>query len=308
VNIPNDRIGAPQGILFMKLGDYVTNHQKPPTFDEVIGRVSEISTLPSIAMQVMKVANDPDSGVIDMKSAIEMDPALSARVLRCVNASAYGLREKVSNVQRAISFLGMQQIRNLALTASVAGLFTQEESIGSYHRRDLWRHMVAVGISARLIAMRQSMPDFEDAFVAGLLHDIGIVLEDQYAHEQFRKVIHDLDDSTTLVEAERNRLGFDHARLGAKVAENWRFSETVNAAIGYHHNSVDYRGKEIMIVRCVEVANLICTLKGCSSVGRKLIRVSQAALSALSLTREHLSVLVHDVGGELAKNAALFNI
>ena len=151
----------------MKLQDYVAENQNPPTLDEVIGRVSEISTLPHIAMKVMEVANDPDSSVIDMKSAIEMDPSLHARVLRCVNSSAYGLREKVSSVQRAISFLGMRQIRNLALTASVAELFAEEEAIGSYQRRGLWRHMVAVGIGARLIAMRQRMPDFEDAFVAG---------------------------------------------------------------------------------------------------------------------------------------------
>jgi putative nucleotidyltransferase with HDIG domain len=298
----------------MKLEDYVAENQKPPTLDEVLGRVGEISSLPHVALKVMEVANAPDSSVIDMKSAIEMDPSLSARVLRCVNSSAYGLREKVSNVQRAISFLGMRQIRNLALTASVAELFAREETIGSYQRRGLWRHLVAVGICARLIAMRQRMPAFEDAFAAGLLHDIGIVLEDQYAHAQFRCVIQDIGDhgyvvpGKTLLDAERKRLGFDHAQLGAKLAEGWRFSERVTAAIGYHHNSTGYHGKEIMIVCCVEVANLICTLKGYSSVGRKLVSVSQPALSALSLTREHLSVLAQDLDGELAKNAALFDL
>ena len=156
--------------------------------------------------------------------------------------------------------------------------------------------------------MRQRMSGFEDAFAAGLLHDIGIVLEDQYAHALFRLVIQDLDDRKTLVAAERKRLGFDHAQLGAKVAESWRFSERVTAAIGHHHDSTHYRGKEIMVVRCVEVANLICTLKGHSSVGRKLVSVSQPALSALSLTREHLLVLAQDVDEELAKNAALFDL
>ena len=225
-----------------------------------------------------------------------------------MNSSAYGLREKVSNVQRAIGFLGMRQIRNLALTASVAGLFAGEETIGSYRRRGLWRHMVAVGICARLIAMRQRMPGFEDVFAAGLLHDIGIVLEDQYAHEHFRKIVLDLDDRTTLAAAERNRLGFDHAQLGAKLAENWRFPERVAAAIGYHHDSSDYGGKEIAVVHCVEVADAICTLKGYSSVGQKLVSVSPPALSALSLTREHLSVLSQDTDEELARNAALFDL
>jgi putative nucleotidyltransferase with HDIG domain len=292
----------------MKLEDYIASNRKPPSLDEVVGRINDISTLPHIAMKVMEVANDPDSSVLDMKKAIEADPALGARVLRCVNSSAYGLREKVTSLQRAISFIGMKQVRSLALTASVSELFAKDDAIGSYLRRGLWQHLVAVGICARLIAMRQGMADFEDAFVAGLLHDIGIALEDQYVHEHFRNAIQDLRDNTTLIEAERNCLGFDHARLGAKVAESWRFSERVKAAIGYHHNSVSYRGEAIMIVRCVEVANLICTLKGHTSVGRKLITVSQPALNGLSLSREHLAVLSRDLDEELAKNAALFDM
>lgn len=292
----------------MKLENSVTSNPKPLALDDVVKQVSEISTLPHIAMKAMEVANDPESSVIDMKNVIEMDPALSARVLRCVNSSAYAPREKISNVQRAISYLGLRQIRNLALTASVADLFASDEAIGSYRRRSLWQHLVAVGVCSRLLAMRQKMPDFEDAFIAGLLHDIGIVLEDQYLHEHFRRVIDGLDEGMTLVEAERKQLGFDHAALGARIAESWRFSERVKAAIGYHHASDDYRGEEVLIVRCVEVANLICTVKGYSSVGRKVVQACQSALSALSLTREHVLVLDSDLDEELAKNAALFDL
>ncbi len=130
----------------MKVEDCVAGNREPATLDEVLARVNEISTLPHVAMKVMEVANDPDSSVIDMKIAIEKDPPLSARVLRCANSSAYGLREKVSSVQRAIGLLGLRQIRNLALTVGVADLFAREETFGSYRRRGLWRHMVAVGI------------------------------------------------------------------------------------------------------------------------------------------------------------------
>ena len=103
-----------------------------------------------------------------------------------MNSSAFGLREKVSNVQRAISYLGLRQISNLALTACVADLFAREETIGSVPASRVVAAPGGRGVCARLIAMRQRMPAFEDAFVAGLLHDIGIVLEDQYAHEHFR--------------------------------------------------------------------------------------------------------------------------
>lgn len=292
----------------MKLQDYILANRPPPTLDELVGRVREISTIPHVAMKVMQVANDPGSSVADMKSVIEMDAALSARILRCVNSSAYGLREKASSLHRAIAYIGLRQIRSLALTASVAELFANDEAIGPYHRRGLWKHLVAVGICARLIAMRRGVEDFEDAFVAGLLHDIGIILEDQYVHEHFRRVLEKLDDKTTLVEMERKQLGFDHARLGAKIAESWRFSERIKAAIGFHHMSANYRGEELKVVRCVEVANLICTVKGYSSVGRKLVAVPVAALAALSLSRDDLLVLAQDLEEEFSKNAALFDL
>lgn len=292
----------------MQLQDYVAENQKPPSIDDMVRKISEISTLPQVAMKVMEVANDPDSSAVDLKEVIESDAALGARILRCVNSSAYATRERVTNLQQAISYLGLRQIRSLALTASVAEMFAKEETIGAYHRRNLWNHLVAVGICSRLIAMRQKVSDFEDAFAAGLLHDIGIVLEDQYMHVPFCRMIQSLGESSILSEAEREHLGFDHARLGAKVAELWRFPETVKAAIGYHHMSVNYRGPDLTIVRCVEVANLICTVKGYPSVGLKLIKASQPALNGLSLTKEHIIVLAHDLDEELAKHAELFEL
>ena len=95
----------------------------------------------------MEVANDPESSVAEMREVIETDPAF-ARILRCVNSSAYALREKVSDLNRAISFVGMKQIRSLALTASVSELFAKDEAIGSYRRCALWQHLVAVGVCA----------------------------------------------------------------------------------------------------------------------------------------------------------------
>ena len=85
-----------------------------------------------------------------------------------------------------------------------------------------------------------------------------------------------LDESKTLTDNERAVLSFDHTTLGEKVAESWGFPEAVRAAIRYHHASINYRGEDIDTVRCVEVANLICTLKGISSVGAKLVRVVAA--------------------------------
>jgi len=278
------------------------------TLDQVVQRIDEISSLPHVAMKVMEVANDPDSGAADLKEAMECDPALCARVLRCVNSSAYAVRGKITNLQHAIAYLGLKQVRNLALTAAVSELFKGNEKIVTYRRSDLWRHLVAVGICARMIALRLGFRNFEDMFLAGLLHDLGIVLEDQHAHLGFRKAISSLEEGKTLTAVEQEHLGFDHTELGEKIAAQWRFPEPVCAAARYHHVSVNYRGEHVDVVRCVEVSNLICTAKGMASVGMKLVAFSRAAFEGLSLKRDDVLVLAESLDEELEKSAGLFEI
>jgi HD-like signal output (HDOD) protein len=287
---------------------YSNANSSKPSLESVAKRVQEISTLPHIALRVMQVASDSHSGAADLKCVMENDASMSARVLRCVNSAAYALRSKITNLQQAIAYVGLKQIRNLAMTATVSELFKKEETIGTYRRRGLWRHLVSVGICARLLAMRRKIEAFEDAFLAGLLHDVGIILEDQQVHDRFSRAIRALADQQSLIEAERAQLGFDHTLLGEKLAEEWRFPEPVKSAIRFHHTSVLYRGPSIDIVRCVDVANLICTLKGISSVGVKAVNVCGPALAGLSLTTDDLAVLSEDLDEELRKNESLFSL
>ena len=279
-----------------------------PALGRVARQIEEISTLPQVALRVTEVANDPNSEAADLKRVMESDAALSARVLRYVNSSAYALRVKITNLQHAIAYLGTKLIRNLAMTAGVSELFRENGTIGPYCRSELWRHLVSVGVCSRMIAKRLGLADFEDMFLAGLLHDIGIILEDQYLHDGFSQVVHSLQEDRTLADTERSHLGFDHSALGGQVGQLWGFPEAVRAAIRYHHMSVNYRGDHIDTVRCVEVANLICTLKGITSVGLKLVKFSRPAMAGLSLTRDDLASLVEELDQELKSNAALLEM
>jgi putative nucleotidyltransferase with HDIG domain len=225
-----------------------------------------------------------------------------------VNSAAYGVRATVTNLQQAISYLGFNQMRNLALTASVSPLFKKDERCGTYRRSMLWRHLVSVGIAARLVARRCRLPNFEDAFLAGLLHDIGIVFEDQHTHEQFRRLIGDLREGTTLLEVERTHLGFDHCMLGAAVADAWHFPAPVRAAIRFHHASHGYREDDSAIVRCVEIANVICTLKGITSVGKRLVKPPLETFQAMGFQKEDIFILATDLDQEFALSESLFEL
>jgi HD-like signal output (HDOD) protein len=278
------------------------------TVQQVIRRIQEVSSLPQVAMRVMQVVNDPSAGAGELKKVMECDPALCIRVLRCVNSSAYATRVKITNLQQAIAYLGVRQIRNLAMTAGVKSLFKEQGGCGPYNRTSLWRHLVAVGICARMIAMRQRVSTFEDAFLAGLLHDVGIVLEDQHAHDAFASMVGSLAEGTTLRDAERCHLGFDHTTLAATVTKNWSFPDTVTDVVRFHHGSAGYQGPHVQVVRFVEVANFICSVKGISSVGINLVQFPRDAVAGLSLTKEDVVVLATDLDREMSANESLFQL
>ncbi|MFZ5828679.1 MAG: HDOD domain-containing protein [Planctomycetota bacterium] len=277
----------------------------PSRSEEVVERISEICTIPRAALHVMRVAENPRASASELKAAVEADPVLAVRVMRLVNSSALGLRLPVHNLQQAIAYLGVKQIRNLAMTASLSRLFHDEEIIDGYCRSELWRHMVGVGLCSRIVALHCSHENYEDAFLAGLLHDIGLILEDQYFHEPFREIIRSMARAESLIEAEQKVLGFDHCALGACLAEKWGLAEPLVDAIRYHHNADDYDGHSRPIVYCVTMANLLCTLQGLSSVGRKMIPLSRVALEGLGLSRSDILLLVEDLQLEMQSNSAL---
>lgn len=278
------------------------------TVDDVAGRIQEISTLPSVALRVMEIAGDPHAGAGDLKAVVEADPALCVRMLRCVNSAAYSLRREVSDVGQAIAFLGFSRIRDLAVTATVSELFRSSEAVNTYDRGGLWRHLAATGICARMIAVRTRIQGFEDAFLSGLLHDVGIILLDQNCHDRFKQIILSLNSETMLSDVERKFLGWDHAELGARVAEDWRLPKTTISSIRHHHAPQNAPDPNDAIVHAVALANLVVTLKGHSSVGMNLIGLSESSLDALKLAKSDLKVFAEDLDRELELNRQLFDI
>lgn len=281
---------------------------RPPSLAALCGRIKEISTLPHIAVRVMEVANNPDSGARELKEVLEADAALSARVLRCVNSSVYALRTKVTNLQQAVSYLGVKQIRNLAMTASVSSLFSSDAKTGPYDRKHLWRHFVSVGVCARMIAMRLQLRHFEDVFLAGLLHDAGIILEDQYAHAPFTRMVQSLAPGQTLPECERRHLGFDHCLLGEEVAKQWKMPCGVIDSIRHHHNCKAYRGQYGDTVRCVMLANYVCSAKGCAALHLHLVEFPRDVILDLGFAGEDLLVIAEDLDRELNSKSELFQL
>lgn len=262
----------------------------------LFARISEISSLPAVAAQIIQLANDPNTRADDLLDAIRRDPALAMKVMRTVNSSYYALDQKVADLKQGITLLGFNEIRNLALTAYVAPLFCRSEKHGEYTRDGLWNHMVAVGMVSRHIAgFVKSVPP-QEAYLAGLLHDFGLVLIDQHLHRPFCRIIDLLTEEDRLCDLELQLLGFDHAALGQFVTQEWHLPEHLSVSIGSHHAPEEYSGPHRDIVYVVALANFFCHLKGVTSLGVRNVETPSPDLFAkLGIHKQEVAAIIDRV-------------
>ncbi|NQU20514.1 MAG: HDOD domain-containing protein [Candidatus Nealsonbacteria bacterium] len=255
----NPTLGNPQQLL--------PDHAPQKLVERLFTRISEVSTLPQLATKIVALVDDPTTGAEDVLVAVRADPALAMRLMRTVNSSYYGLEQQIGDLRQAITLLGFKEVRNLALTSYVSALFREPKGYGPYSRRGLWEHLVSAGMVAREVARTCGRVPPEEAYLAGLLHDVGHLLIDQYVHHRFRGIIDSLREETLICSLERERLGFDHAMLGEFVSTRWDLPPHLTAAVGHHHEPDLYTGDHHDMVLIVAVANFFCHLKKLPSLG-----------------------------------------
>jgi len=205
---------------------------------QIIDRVSELSTLPEVTQKVLSLTEDPSSSARDLNEVLKHDIALSAKLLRVVNSAFYGLPGRVADLDRAIVLLGFQAVRNLSIAATMATLFRKQGTeIRGFSAQHLWRHCVATAVGARAIVDTIGLRSLrEEAFLAGIVHDIGVLVEYQYATKQFAIVMDEIGDGKmTLVEAESAVLELTHQDIGRALAERWKFPKNMQMVTGHHH-------------------------------------------------------------------------
>ena len=173
---------------------------------------------------------------------IANDPALSARILKVVNSAFYGLPRQIGSINRAISLLGLNAVKNLAVAASLAKLFKGGSMGPRFDAKDLWTHSVAVAAVSKLIATNLKMSFADEAFLAGLLHDIGVIVELQSERDKLASIVQKIELSkdgvptTDFLAVERSVLGCDHGVYGAALCEAWKFPKSFTRVCGHHHD------------------------------------------------------------------------
>src|SRR5262245_38889057 len=191
---------------------------------QALKKITTIATLPEITARIIKTVEDPRSSAAQLHQLVSHDPALVTRVLKVVNSSFYGLPGQIASIERAIVLLGLNAIKNIAVAASLGQMFRGGKLCDGFTAKDLWKHCVAVSVTARELARQMKLHNADEAFLAGMIHDVGLLVSLQTSPEQLARVCEIArGDSRSFCEIEREIMGVDHQQLGAGLAEVWKF-------------------------------------------------------------------------------------
>ncbi|MEI6513147.1 MAG: HDOD domain-containing protein [bacterium] len=201
-------------------------------------RIREVAALPQVVFQIIQLTDNMATSARDIERVVSVDPGLSTRILTLANSSYYALPRKVTSIREAVVFLGFRAIRQLAMTVGCFELFVGKSDRSSLWHRERWRHALSVANYSRSLGavVRDCLPD--EAYAAGLLHDIGKSLLCRYGGTDYLKVEDLIKTGVPTLEAEITIYGCDHAILGREVAAQWHFPKSLADAIGTHHEFI----------------------------------------------------------------------
>ena len=234
--------------------------EKIKLLDRYRPKISELPTLPSSLVKLMRLVNRDDFEVKKIVEVISADQALTARILKIINSAFYGLRNRVSEIKTALTLLGQRRIASIIYTCSIIYVFRSKSEIINLEL--LWKHGFACALISEKISSLLGLRDPETAYICGLLRDFGIVAEIQCFPKSFRDVIDILESKdTTLEDAENEIFGVDHSDIGYLVAEKYNLPPDITNGIVFHHRP-DQSQFDQILPAIVNVADTLCKLIG----------------------------------------------
>ncbi len=230
--------------------------------NDALEKIEKLPTVPTIYAQLQRILSSPETTSRDVAAIIEQDQSLTARLLRIVNSAYYGFPRRIRTISRAVVILGFNEIKHLTLSVSVIEMFKTKQGSGIDFEK-LWDHAIGVAVCTRIImhtAGRLETENLDSAFVAGLLHDIGKLVEGAYLKDLFSRAL-DLSaqKSIPLIQAEDEVAKFNHQDIGLFLSQQWELPFDIEAVIAFHHNPLVKKNdrNHFPIIAAVHIADAI---------------------------------------------------
>jgi len=265
-----------------------------------------VATPPAVYFKFKEAIENPDSSFSEFSAILSGDPGLLARLLKIVNSPYYGLTAGVETVEHAMTIVGLTQLSELVLATTVMKEF-QGIPQDMLKLSDFWEHSLAVGIAAQLIATHRKDSAVERFYIAGMLHDIGVLAICKKAPEKMvRAVALCRSDQISLHEAERRIMGFSHVEVGVSLLKAWNLPVRLLDAVGFHHNpSLSERNS--LESATIHLADWLAYQLGLGDSGQPFApELDENVLTLLGLDKEELPVISQEVTDKFADAVTIF--
>jgi HD-like signal output (HDOD) protein len=258
----------------------------------ILQTVKDLPPMTQTTLKANEIIKDPNAGFEDLANVLEMDQAIATRVLRMANSSYYGMSGTVSSIKHASTILGLEVLEELiAMAWSSKALGDRMEGYG-LETGDLWQHSLAVAFGSQIIAALKNPGMANDAFSAGLIHDVGKLVLDPYVTERkdlFATFL--ADGMESFLRAEKEILGFDHGEIASDLCMNWHVPQNLATAIRYHHCPAASNGNQLAYI--VHMADVIALMSGMGAgIDGMQYQMDQEVMTALGMTSDDMTTIM----------------
>ncbi len=266
------------------------------TLVKLLIKVKEMPPLPQSITQILELTKSTKSSAHDLTKVCERDPKLTASMLKLANSPFYGFARKISTISHAIVCLGLDTVKSIALTSSTQEMLNNEIPAYALEKGMLWQHSIGCATCARIIAKRIGFNESEEAYIAGLLLDIGKIILSNFAEDQFIQIVEkSKNNRISFDRAEQEVLGFDHPKIGGRIIEKWNLPPILVEAVQYHHQP-DKAKAHKKITYIVHLADAISCMLGIGLGCDGLMYVfEENALDILDLQREDIESIMSEL-------------
>src|SRR3989338_5630052 len=275
---------------------------------ELVKGVGGLVTLPDVFLRINQLVENPNSSTADIAKAVSQDPSFTVRLLRVANSPFYGFPSTIDTVAKAVSVIGTSQIRNLALSMSVARTFAGLPN-NLVSMDNFWHHSLYCALVARILARQARKCDPEAVFTAGLLHDIGELIIFNRLPEQAKEsllLVLDQVDDLPVYQAERQIISIDHAQVGGELARQWGLPPLLEECIACHHSIAEAK-RYPREVALVHLANILAQMAEVDTLALEDVSsVDTLAWQITGLGEDVIELVVREAQEEIVEAEKLF--
>jgi putative nucleotidyltransferase with HDIG domain len=268
---------------------------------KILNSLDSLLPLPQVVLKAHNLLLDPNSSFNELADIIETDQEITLKILKMANSAYYSLKNEVCSVRQACVMLGFSVIGEIVMAAGTSTLFSKPLIGYGMNPKDLWQHSLAVALASRKIANAIGLDLANEAFLAGLFHDVGKLILDEHIfsrNDAFKALLS--EGHQRHFEIEKQILGFDHSEIASELCKRWEFSKAISQAIKYHHFLNPKAANEPAFI--LHAADTLVRIKtDANGIGRLIDQIDPRVMEFLALNEEDLGNMMVEINESVRK-------